>query len=283
MACSDCIRYANIAKQDMFWNSSPCDYAASKGHLPCLNHWYDTCIYWWSDIHTVTHTAALHGSLDCLRFAHERGYQLAFSACADAAESGSLECLIYVHEHGAALYDEVTCCAADNGSLPCLIYAHEHGAPWHPMTCVVAAESGSLPCLRYAHAHGAPLPTLAYPSRGPNPRNHDGFRYFALHVPTWPDGPAEIIEWAARVRATAAAILRIVRFRRATRAARAIQAFWLDRHYTPGGRGATLALARLCTFALFQKKCTKTRCWFQEKARPVAPALHRPRAARAGQ
>lgn len=60
----------------------------------------------------------------------------------------------------------------------------------------------------------------------------------------WP----EIIEWRDRVRTTAAAILRIVRFNRAKRAATTIQRFWLDRHYTPGGRGAILTIDRLNAF-----------------------------------
>jgi hypothetical protein len=154
---------------------------------------------------------------------------------------------LYAHEHGVSMYESVTYNAAAYGQLHCLIYAHKHGAPFHPLTCMVAAEFGSLPCLRYAITHGAPLLYTRYPC-ALTPRNRDCYRYLDMHVSGWPDCPAEIIEWRVRVRATAATILRIVRFNRAKRAATTIQRFWKDRHYTPGGRGAVLAIGRLNAF-----------------------------------
>ena len=129
----------------------------------------------------------------------------------------------------------------------CMRIAHERGVSSDDIIVYLAISCGHVDCLRYAHAHGAPAVRDGYTPRAflVTEDNWDCFRFISLHLPSWPGIPPKMAVWRARVRATAATILRIVRRNRAHHAATVIQRFWLDRHYAPEGRGADLALARL--------------------------------------
>ena len=138
--------------------------------------------------------------------------------------------------------------AAENGHLECLHCAREKGARMLDSIAYFAAEGGHMRCVRYAHEQGAPLDGVDFLPHDDfvvTRTSWDCFRYISLYLPSWPSAPPEMAAWRARVRATAAAVLRIVRRNRAHAAATVIQRFWLERHYAPGGRGHAFTLARL--------------------------------------
>lgn len=136
--------------------------------------------------------AARARSLECLRFAHERGAPLDYehgTSLVAAAKGGSVECMRYAVEHGSAtccvsrrrleaegdrafLYMKPLICeaAADFGQIDCLRLAHELGLcdEWG-ITCVCAVLAGSLECLEYAASQGAPWdgPRPGSPYDGP--------------------------------------------------------------------------------------------------------------------
>lgn len=105
----------------------------------------------------MTYVAALHGSVECLRYAHEHGCP--WDSCVPwaAATCGSLACLSYVHRCGCPWDSRVTWAAAQCGSVECPSYAHEHGCEWDGLACEAAIKGDRLRCLRYANAHGCPL------------------------------------------------------------------------------------------------------------------------------
>jgi hypothetical protein len=135
--------------------------------------------------------------------------------------------------------------AASYGHIDCFCRARELGAPCDDITIFHAALHGRLDCVRYVHAKGAPLDGSLTPHASMvSWENWNCFRYVSLHLPSWQDIPPPMAAWRTRVRATAAAVLRIVRRNRAHAAATVIQRFWLERHYAPGGKGMALALDR---------------------------------------
>ena len=99
---------------------------------------------------------ALHGYLNCMRYAHENGCNWNEDTCSNAARNGHLECLKYAHENGCNWNDRTCSYAAKNGHLECLKYAHENGCDWNEDTCSGAANNGHLECLKYAHENGCP-------------------------------------------------------------------------------------------------------------------------------
>jgi hypothetical protein len=79
--------------------------------------------------------------------------------CETAAAHGHLACLQYAHEHGCP-WDEKTCMwAAYHGRLTCLQYAHEHGCPWDERSAEDAAAQGHFDCLHYLLVEGAEFPS----------------------------------------------------------------------------------------------------------------------------
>ena len=128
-----------------------CETAAAHGHLACLQYAHEHGCAWDKD---TCRSAAAHGHLACLQYAHEHGCAWGKYTCVSAATNGHLACLAYAHEHGCA-WDKDTCTlAAMDGRLDCLAYAHEHGCAWDEDTCTLAASNGHLDCLTYAHEHG---------------------------------------------------------------------------------------------------------------------------------
>jgi hypothetical protein len=104
----------------------------------------------------ICSSAAEHGQLDCLQYAHENGCFWNKLTCTYAAMNGHLDCLQYAHTHGCP-WDEWTCFyAAENGHLNCLQYAHTHGCSWDEWTCAYAAKNGHLDCLKYAVENKCP-------------------------------------------------------------------------------------------------------------------------------
>lgn len=238
MACIDCRKYATRDVKDGYTRTPVCEWAAMHGHLDCIRYWFGLGF----DLGYTASTAAAYGYVDCMRFAHENGGEWNNSTCNVAAQMGHTDCLRYAHRHDAPWDERTTYMAAAFGNLECLRYAHRHGAPWHSRTCIIAAHNGHLSCLRYAIRRKAPLTDFPEADKL-NSATQDCFRFFALYKR--PTDLPEIAEWRDRVRATAAMIMRIVRRNRARHAAITIQRFWLDRHYTPGGRGAVLVIERL--------------------------------------
>jgi len=96
------------------------------------------------------------GRLECLRYAHENGYQWNEWTCKVAAIRGHLDCLKYAHENGCPWNNRTCEYAAQYGNLDCLKYAHENGCPWDEWTCTGAAYCSKLECLKYAHENGCP-------------------------------------------------------------------------------------------------------------------------------
>lgn len=101
-------------------------------------------------------SAAMVGSIDCLRYVHTHGCRLIdYQTCRRAAKSGSIECLRYSFLNNCQ-WDHTTCAAAINSDSPeCLRYACDNGCTLDTTAvCTVAASSSSIQCLRLAHTKG---------------------------------------------------------------------------------------------------------------------------------
>jgi len=104
----------------------------------------------------TTATAACHGQLEFLKFAHEHGCHWDLHTCVSAAYGGRLDCLKFAHEHGAPLTSHTTNIAVLNSHLECLKYAYEKGCPVDEFHSYTAA-SRSLECLQYLHSIRCPM------------------------------------------------------------------------------------------------------------------------------
>lgn len=146
----DCLRY--LHENGCRWDERTCSAAAADGHLDCLDYAHANGCRWGL---ATGNSAALGGHLACMAFAAEHG-RLGPDACAYAARSGSVECLAWAHERGFE-WDRQTCTdAARSASLECLIYAHQGGCPWDGGVFLAAISGGSLDCVRYLWEQGCP-------------------------------------------------------------------------------------------------------------------------------
>jgi len=80
------------------------------------------------DLYTIS-TSALHGRLEAIQYAFERGAPITNAACEWAAENGHLNCLKFLHEVGAPWNDRTLKRALAGGHMECYNYAKEHGCP----------------------------------------------------------------------------------------------------------------------------------------------------------
>lgn len=141
--------------------------AAQHGHLICLKYAHEHGAYWDSK---TTIAAANHGQLECLKYAlsngcpwtFRNGTEDVFYLCACAARGGHLECLKYAHAFGCAWSVGTCATAAAAGHLQCLQYLHEQGCEWDATSTYAAANQGQLHCLQYLHEHGCPWTAVAY-------------------------------------------------------------------------------------------------------------------------
>lgn len=151
----ECLKYIHtISEQDLTVESGVA--AIRKNHVDCLEYIAenlpseeDAC--WWAPL------AAELGHIECLRCIAEipEVHFNGVNTCISAARHGHLNCLIFAHEHEPERWSKSTCtAAATNGHMECLKYAHDHGCPWDHSACSSAARSGHLDILRYLHEHG---------------------------------------------------------------------------------------------------------------------------------
>jgi Ring finger domain len=110
----------------------------------------------YSDPMYYTAKAAKEGSMECLKWAFDNGYECNEYTTKYAAMGGHFECLKFAHEKGCPWNEETPALAAENGHLNCLRYSHENGCRWDIRTTLKAARNGHLNCLSYAHENGCP-------------------------------------------------------------------------------------------------------------------------------
>ena len=127
--------------------------AARFGYLNCLVYTTECVIEKHGglsfDEEETCYDAAYFGQLECLKYAHEKGYNWSNDVCDLAAGSGVLECLKYAHENGAKWGPKTCSIAAEEGHFECLKYAHENGGMWNEDICQYAVSGGNLKCLKY--------------------------------------------------------------------------------------------------------------------------------------
>ena len=101
-----------------------------------------------------------------------------YDSCQKSAENGDLECLKYAHDNGYQWNKWTPANAAKNGHLECLKYAHDNGCPWDEYTTSYAAlYKGNIECLKYAHENGCPW-NFSTMVNAINFYNVEGFKYF---------------------------------------------------------------------------------------------------------
>lgn len=100
----------------------------------------------------IAEEAAMHGRLESLAFALERGLPMKNRVAKFAAIKGEFECLKLASESGCTSDKSIAKFAAMAGDLKCLRYAHENRYYENPSQIIVeAAYSGSVECLCYSH------------------------------------------------------------------------------------------------------------------------------------
>ena len=71
----------------------------------------------------------MHGLLECLKYAHERGCPWDAKTCWYAAKYGHLECLKYAHERGCPWDAKTYLCAMSNGNMEVILFLIEREHP----------------------------------------------------------------------------------------------------------------------------------------------------------
>jgi hypothetical protein len=153
-----------------------CSDAAKGGNLACLQYVHEKMVV--NSRRKVVNESIKAGSLDCLKFAIDQGYDIPEDAlvqavkhgrpacfrylsslqrvatfcnscnvCRVAAEGGHLDCLkIAVEECQMWRYNAMYC-AAKGGHVACLEYLRTQGEAWNEGTCSAAARNGRIECL----------------------------------------------------------------------------------------------------------------------------------------
>ena len=135
------------------YSMTECAEAAKAGDLQLLKQLREEGKEWNKG---TTAYSAIHGHLDCLKYAIENGcdYERGFM-CIYAAGNGHLDCLTYLYNHGGFEWNAETCrLASHHGHLECLKYMHENGCEWDIDTVNYAAQSGHTDCIQYAIQNG---------------------------------------------------------------------------------------------------------------------------------
>lgn len=157
----DCVRFA--VERGAQCSSDVAAVAAGQGCLLFLQFLLERCaIALNADMMAA---AAGQGHLECMKYILHlqllRGELVqnlwAASVCASAARHGYIICLAYAHEHGCPWDARTPAEAARNGHMHCLQYAHEHDCPWNSATIDYATENQHSDCLQYAIDHGCPI------------------------------------------------------------------------------------------------------------------------------
>eukprot|EP01113_Clastostelium_recurvatum_P050751 TRINITY_DN968_c0_g2_i1.p1 TRINITY_DN968_c0_g2~~TRINITY_DN968_c0_g2_i1.p1 ORF type:complete len:570 (-),score=58.56 TRINITY_DN968_c0_g2_i1:1326-3035(-) len=174
----DCLRFAH--DNGYRWSRFAAAYAAAGGQLACLRYAIEDGGCKWGEpigsfsfpgqpapVTSICTQAARAGSIECLKYAHQRGCPMDNATPTGAVYGGSMECLQYVYENygwGTNMYNNACTEAASRGHYALLQYAHSHGCPLECSdgtntysSCEKAASNGHLDCLIYAHENGSPL------------------------------------------------------------------------------------------------------------------------------
>ena len=144
-----------------------CIYAALKGSIECLKFAHENG-YPLDDSH-ICNLSAKIGSLDCLRYAHENGCKLQLQTLFNSVEESKMECLKYCHENGCEFPKSAIQIAVKKNKINFVKYLHENGCPWDEEVFNDSIISGNLLCMKYLHENGCPydgnIRTLAEENR----------------------------------------------------------------------------------------------------------------------
>lgn len=106
-------------------------------------------------------TAASLGNLSVLQYIVNEHYiyddYLSIDLCMHAASSGSIPCLEYLVENGWQLTSKACRRAAQNGHLHVLKWLRDKGCPWDVLTVINAARSGQMEILDYCIENKCPI------------------------------------------------------------------------------------------------------------------------------
>jgi hypothetical protein len=108
--------------------------------------------------------AAFSNQLDCVKFAHEKGFNLDvdYRFIAQDDPDKNLECAKYLYEHRSVESNRMfgnLCSLMAGWSFSFMKYFHEQGEPFDENTCKNAASFSNIESLKYAYEHGAPFTT----------------------------------------------------------------------------------------------------------------------------
>jgi hypothetical protein len=159
---------------------SACEDAARTGNLARLQYVSR------NRSRKVVNACIAVGSLECLEYAIDQGYNIPADACSlaarlgrlsclehlcasqpffdeedvdisvAAARAGHLDCLQFAVAQGRLHGDLAMTAAMEGGHLECMHFLHAQGVGWDEITCSVAASRDQLACLKYVHEHGCP-------------------------------------------------------------------------------------------------------------------------------
>jgi hypothetical protein len=152
----NCVEY--LHKNGIQITQEILSYAVNNGSLKCLEYFHlhaPECII----DRTTLQDAVTSDKLDCMKYIHlnlsigpfdEDGDEKDLTTCTLAAKSGSLACLKYAHENGFE-WNYNTCEAAVlYGHLDCFIYAYKNGCPWNNETYTNSGKIYHSNCVAYA-------------------------------------------------------------------------------------------------------------------------------------
>ena len=114
--------------------------ALQIGAAGCVRYMFERALA--SNLNDCCSTAAAAGSLECLRFLHERGCPVTRETCSATARNGHVHCLKYLYDQNCEWGPDTCEGSAANGHAHCLSFAIEHGCEWSDETAYIAADHG---------------------------------------------------------------------------------------------------------------------------------------------
>ena len=186
-----------------------CIFAAQFGHLECLKYAYEIgcplisttgvsaarmaseygnldCLMYIAEHdemdrrECVISRACIDGHLDCIKFAHSKGYPMSNHAIELAIEHKQTECLTYLIRNGCPVIDKNIINLIKSNNVDYLKLLLESSCPKSARTIEMAAYYNSLECIKLLHESGVALCPYVFSMMIAH-KNVDGILYLRDH------------------------------------------------------------------------------------------------------
>jgi hypothetical protein len=127
-----------------------CIYAAQFGYLECLKHAYENgCPLRTTDLHAAV-KAAEFGNLECLIYIteHEHELEKSPSVILSACKHGNIDCIKYAHSKGYPINNYAIKIIIEYNQIECLYYLIQNGCPLLEQNILQAIKNNRTECIK---------------------------------------------------------------------------------------------------------------------------------------